>query len=168
MGKPSGILPCRSDGAAKIMAQMKNVSEFNKLRVQLFIEAVLNEGQLDLIDELIAADFVGHIPCAELEVTGPAGVRQLVSSHRHAHPGLYVKIEDQIAEEDRVVTRWHATVPAREAPGSPRPRRAHRVLRRNLDHPAPGRKASRLPHRMRQPHRQPGPGGSANNTKSEP
>jgi len=97
------------------MAQMKNVSEFNKLRVQLFIEAVLNEGRLDLIDELIAADFVGHIPCAEPEVTGPAGVRQLVSSRRHAHPGLHIKIEDQIAEEDRVVTRWHATVPAREA-----------------------------------------------------
>jgi hypothetical protein len=97
------------------MAQMKNVSEFNKLRVQLFIEAVLNEGRLDLIDELIAADFVGYIPCAEPEVAGPAGVRQLVSSHRQAHPGLYVKIEDQIAEEDRVVTRWHATVPAPEA-----------------------------------------------------
>src|SRR5215472_14960589 len=100
------------------MALMKNVSEFNKLRVQLFIEAVLNEGRLDLIDELIAADFVGHIPCAEPEVAGPAGVRQLVSSHRHAHPGLRIKIEDQIAEEDRVVTRWHATVPAREAQAS--------------------------------------------------
>jgi len=49
------------------MALMKNVSEFNKLRVQLFIEAVLNEGRLELIDELIAADFVGHIPCAEPE-----------------------------------------------------------------------------------------------------
>jgi predicted SnoaL-like aldol condensation-catalyzing enzyme len=93
------------------MAQMKNASEFNKLRVQLFIEAVLNEGRLELIDELIAADFVGHIPCAEPEVTGPAGVRQLVSSHRRTHPGLHVKIEDQIAEEDRVVARWHATVP---------------------------------------------------------
>jgi predicted SnoaL-like aldol condensation-catalyzing enzyme len=97
------------------MAQMKNVSELNKLRVQLFIEAVLNEGRLELIDELIAADYVGHIPCAELEVTGPAGVRRLVSGHRHAHPGLHVKVEDQIAEEDRVVTRWHATVPTLEA-----------------------------------------------------
>jgi predicted ester cyclase len=114
-GKPSGILPCRSGGAAKSMAQMKNVSELNKLRVRLFIEAVLNEGRLDLIDELIAADYVGHLPCAEPEVTGPAGVRQLVSDHRRAHPGLYVKVEDQIAEDDRVVTRWHATVPAREA-----------------------------------------------------
>jgi predicted SnoaL-like aldol condensation-catalyzing enzyme len=97
------------------MAKMKNISEFNKLRVQLFIEAVLNEGRLELIDELIAADYVGHIPCAEPELTGPASVRQFVSSHRHAHPGLHIKIEDQIAEEDRVVTRWHATVPAREA-----------------------------------------------------
>jgi len=141
------------------MAQMKNISEFNKLRVQLFIEAVLNEGRLDLIDELIAADFVGHIPCAEPEVTGPAGVRQLVSGHRHAHPGLHIKIEDQIAEEDRVVTRWHATVPAPRGSGSPRPRRAHCVLRRNLDHPAPGRKANRFAHRMHRPHHKPGPGG---------
>jgi len=102
------------------MAQMKNVSELNKLRIRLFIEAVLNEGRLELIDELIAADYVGHIPCAEPQVTGPAGMRQLVSSHRRAHPGLYVKIEDQIAEDDRVVTRWRATVPAREAQ-APRP-----------------------------------------------
>jgi predicted SnoaL-like aldol condensation-catalyzing enzyme len=97
------------------MAQMNNVSEFNKLRVQLFIEAVLNEGRLELIDELIAANYVGHLPCAEPEVTGPAGVRQLVARHHHAHPGLHVKIEDQIAEEDRIATRWHATVPAPQA-----------------------------------------------------
>jgi len=97
---------------------MKNVSELNKLRVRLFIEAVLNEGRLDLIDELIAADYVGHIPCAEPEVTGPAGVHQLVSNHRRAHPGLHIKIEDQVAEDDRVVTRWHATVPARQAQAS--------------------------------------------------
>lgn len=94
---------------------MKNISELNKLRVRLFIEAVLNEGRLELIDELIAADFAGHIPCAEPDVTGPAGVRQFVSSHRRAYPGLYVKIEDQIAEDDRVVTRWRATIPAPEA-----------------------------------------------------
>jgi hypothetical protein len=97
------------------MTQVKNISELNKLRVRLFIEAVLNEGRLELIEELIAADYVGHIPCAGPEVTGPAGVRRLVSNHRRAHPGLYVKIEDQIAEDDRVVTRWHATVPAQEA-----------------------------------------------------
>ena len=43
---------------------------------------------------------------------GPEGVRQLVSSRRRAHPDLYIKIEDQIAEDDRVVTRWQATTTA--------------------------------------------------------
>ena len=70
------------------MAQMKNISELNKLKVRLFIEAVLNEGRLELIDELIAADFIGHLPCAEPDVTGPAGVRHFVSSHRRAHPEI--------------------------------------------------------------------------------
>jgi predicted ester cyclase len=97
------------------MAQMNNVSELNKLKIQLFIEAVLNQGRLELIDELIATDFVGHLPGAEPHATGRAGVRQLVSSHRRAHPGLHFTIEDQIAEEDRVATRWHTTVPAPQA-----------------------------------------------------
>jgi len=129
------------------MAQMKNVSELNKLTVRLFIEAVLSEGHLKLIDELIAADYAGQ-PCAEPKVTGPAGVRQLVSSHRHAHPGLHVKIEDQIAEDDRVATRWHATVPAPKAQ-APALALAGRTAyyAGNLDHPSLAGKQS-IPHRM--------------------
>ncbi|HEY1323288.1 MAG TPA: ester cyclase [Streptosporangiaceae bacterium] len=94
---------------------MKSVSELNKLKVRLFVEAVLNEGQLELIDDLVAADYLGHISCAGTVVAGPRGVRQLVSSRRRAHPGLHVKIEDLFAEDDRVVTRWLATATAREA-----------------------------------------------------
>jgi hypothetical protein len=44
-------------------------------------------------------------------------VRRLVSHGRSAHPNLYVKIDDQIAEEDRVATRWRATTaPAGRTP----------------------------------------------------
>jgi predicted ester cyclase len=35
-----------------------------------------------------------------------------VSRGRRAHPDLYIKIDDQIAEEDRVATRWRATTEA--------------------------------------------------------
>jgi SnoaL-like polyketide cyclase len=35
-----------------------------------------------------------------------------VSTCRRACPDLYIKIEDQIAEDDRVVTRWQATTAA--------------------------------------------------------
>ena len=97
------------------MASVKSVSELNKLKVRLFVEAVLNEGRLELIDELVAADYIGHVPCAAAAVTGPEGVRRLVSSRRRAHPSLYIKIEDQIAEDDLVVTRWQATTAAPDA-----------------------------------------------------
>lgn len=91
------------------MAKVKSITDLNKLKVRLFVEAVLNDGRLELIDELIANDYVGRVPCAETVITGPQGVRQFVSACRRAHPGLTIKIEDQIAEEDRVATRWTAT-----------------------------------------------------------
>jgi SnoaL-like polyketide cyclase len=84
------------------------VSELNKRKVRLFVEAVWNEGRLELIDELVAADYTGCFSRLQRRVLGPDGVRQLVSSRRRAYPELYVKIEDQVAEDDRVVTRWRA------------------------------------------------------------
>lgn len=95
---------------------MKNVSELNKRKIRLFVEAVWNEGRLELIHELVAADYVGHFPCSETAVAGPQGVSRLVSDHRRADPGLYIKIMDQIAEDDRVVTCWQATAAAPDAP----------------------------------------------------
>jgi hypothetical protein len=89
------------------------VTELNKAKVRLFVEAVLNEGRLELIDELVAVDFVGHVTGVRSPVVGRAEVRRLVSSCRRAYPDLYIKIDDQIAEDDRVVVRWRATrVPA--------------------------------------------------------
>jgi hypothetical protein len=85
-----------------------SASELNKRKVRLFVEAVWNEGRLDLIDELVAADYIGRFPPIDGAVHGPEGVRRLVSLGRSAYPDLYVKIEDQIAEDDRVATRWRA------------------------------------------------------------
>lgn len=106
--------PCHQDHG-----RVKSVSELNKLQVRLFVEGVWNEGRLDLIDELVAADYVGLLPGADMGVSGPEGVRRLVASRRRAHPGLHIKIEDQVAEEDRVVTRWQATATAPAADGVP-------------------------------------------------
>ena len=97
------------------------MSELNKRKVRMFVEAVWNEGRLELIDELVAADYVGRFSCVETAVLGPQGVRRLVSSRRRAHPDLYVKIDDQIAEDDRVVTRWQATAGAPVAPATSAP-----------------------------------------------
>jgi predicted ester cyclase len=91
---------------------VNSVSELNKRKVRLFVEAVWNEGRLELIDELVAANYFGRVPRIARGVHGPEGVRRLVASGLRAHPDLYVKIDDQVAEDDRVATRWRATTKA--------------------------------------------------------
>jgi predicted SnoaL-like aldol condensation-catalyzing enzyme len=102
---------------------MTGVIEHNKRQVRLFVEAVWNQGQLDLIDELVAADHLGHMPCLNEPMVGPEAVRRLVSSRRDAYPDLYIKIVDQIAEDDLVATRWRATAGTAQTSGSDRVRR---------------------------------------------
>jgi len=102
---------------------MTSVSELNKRKVQLFVEAVWNQGRLELIDELVAADYLGHVSFLHAAVVGPEGVRRLVSSRRHAYPDLHIKLEEQLAEDDLVATRWRATA------STPETRAATRCLR---------------------------------------
>ena len=102
---------------ARNIPLVEDVSELNKRKVRLFVEAVWNQGRLELIDELVAADYTGCFSRLRPRVLGPEGVRQLVSNRRRAYPELYVKIEDQIAEDDRVVTRWRAAAEANGGAG---------------------------------------------------
>jgi predicted SnoaL-like aldol condensation-catalyzing enzyme len=98
---------------------VKPVTERNKEKVRLFVDAVLNEGKLELIEELVAADFVGHLTGVSSPVVGQAELARLVSRGRTAYPDLYIKIDDQIAEDDRVVVRWRATATPVMTPGQP-------------------------------------------------
>ncbi len=90
-----------------------SVSELNKHKVRQFFEEVLNEGRLELIDELVAKDFLGRLGGLASAINGHDGVRRFVADQRTACPDLYIQIEDQIAEGDRVVTCWRATAGAR-------------------------------------------------------
>lgn len=74
-----------------------------KLARQVF-EDILSEGDIGLIDELVAADYVGHTPIMTMH--GPTGARKFSSVIRNAFPDFQVTVEDQIAEGDRVATRW--------------------------------------------------------------
>src|SRR6185295_6491228 len=108
-GKHSGFLPCGRCSPQTSFRPVDSASELNKRKVRLFVEAVWNEGRLELIDDLVADNYFGRVPGIETGVHGPEGVHRLVSSGRRAHPDLYIKIDDQIAEDDRVATRWRAT-----------------------------------------------------------
>jgi steroid delta-isomerase-like uncharacterized protein len=84
-------------------------TEENKALARRVIEEMFNEGNLDVADELIASDYVDHDPAMPEEVRGPEGFKEYVGMYRSAFPDLHIQIEDQIAEGDKVVTRWTGT-----------------------------------------------------------
>jgi steroid delta-isomerase-like uncharacterized protein len=71
------------------------------------VEEELSRGNLDIVDDLFAPDFLSHTPSKE--VHGREEEKRLIASLRNAFPDLRFSIDDQIAEGDKVVTRWTAT-----------------------------------------------------------
>ena len=67
---------------------------------------VWEEGNLGLVDELVAPDYVNHSPGIPGQPEGPEGVKAVVSMFRAGMPDLGVVIEDVIAEGDKVVMRY--------------------------------------------------------------
>ena len=81
-------------------------AEENKAVTRRFLEEIFTAGNLALVEELFAPDYVLHDPSVPQEVRGPEGMRQYVAMYRAAYPDTHFTIEDQIAEGDEVVTRW--------------------------------------------------------------
>lgn len=84
------------------------MSTQNKALAARTIEEVWNRGNFELVEEFVSRDFVVHGSYATGDVYGIEGVRNFFGALRNAFPDLYFTIEDQIAEGDRVVTRWAA------------------------------------------------------------
>jgi predicted ester cyclase len=81
-------------------------TEENKAVVRREIEEIFNHtGNLDAADEIYAPNYVGHEPTFG-DVHGVEGVKQQAGDYRQAFPDLQSTIEDQVAEGDKVVTRF--------------------------------------------------------------
>jgi steroid delta-isomerase-like uncharacterized protein len=84
------------------------MSEQNKALSRRLAEEMFAGGKLELADELVTADFVGHDVAAPEPIRGPEGLKDQARGYRDAFPDLDMTIDDQIAEGDKVVTRWTA------------------------------------------------------------
>lgn len=85
------------------------MSERNKALSRRLIEEVYGRGNIATADEIVAPDFVGHATTIGEADAGVEQFKQFVQELRQAFPDLHISIEDQIAEGDRVVTRWSVT-----------------------------------------------------------
>jgi steroid delta-isomerase-like uncharacterized protein len=81
------------------------VSADNKAVARLLID-IFNRGTLDDADTVLASNFSYRGPGGELH--GAAGWKQLARMYRDAFPDVIMTIDEQIAEGDKVVTRFTA------------------------------------------------------------
>ncbi len=84
------------------------MSEANKALVRRELEEVFSKGNLDTSEELYAPDYVGHESTSPEEIRGVEGARQFAAIYRQAFPDLQVTVEDEVAEGDKVATRFTA------------------------------------------------------------
>jgi serine phosphatase RsbU (regulator of sigma subunit) len=77
----------------------------NKAIFRRYVEEVSNQGNLEIADEIFDR-YLAHQPDGTVLERGPEDVKRFQTELRSAFHGLHATIEDQIAEDDRVVTRW--------------------------------------------------------------
>lgn len=78
----------------------------NKALVRRVFEEMWHKGNLDFAEEVFTSDYIQHGMGGPEEIHGPEGYKQNVATIRSAFPDFHVEIKDQIAEGDRVVTRY--------------------------------------------------------------
>jgi steroid delta-isomerase-like uncharacterized protein len=81
--------------------------EVNKEILHRFFRELFSEGNLDVADEIVGLNYVNHNAMPG-EMPGREGLKGFASVLRSAFPDLQFTFEHQLADEDKVVTRWIA------------------------------------------------------------
>lgn len=80
--------------------------EESKAIMRQYFKGAWEQGNIGLLDELLAPDYINHSPATPDLSTGPQEVKEVVSMFRNAMPDLRVVIEEMLAEGDKVATRY--------------------------------------------------------------
>jgi serine phosphatase RsbU (regulator of sigma subunit) len=84
-----------------------SIEEENKANFRRYIEEVWNQSNLEVVDEIFDR-YISHQPDGPTLERGPEDVKRFVSEFRSAFPDLRIRIDDQIAEGNKVMV--HATI----------------------------------------------------------
>jgi serine phosphatase RsbU (regulator of sigma subunit) len=87
------------------MSERMSAEERNRAVFRRYVEGITNQGNFDLADEIFDR-YLAHQPDGSVVERGPADVKRFQAEFRSAFLGLHATVEDQIAEGDKVVTRW--------------------------------------------------------------
>ena len=83
------------------------MSAANKELSRRFTE-LFSTGDEALADEILSPDVVFHGTAVDGELHGVEELKAFVAGFRRAFPDARSTVEDQVAEDEKVVTRWRA------------------------------------------------------------
>jgi steroid delta-isomerase-like uncharacterized protein len=81
----------------------------NKEVVLRWAEEVLNEGKVEVVDELMADDFTWRMPFSREPLRGPQAMKEIVTAFLVAFPDFAVEVKNVIGEGDRVALEYIAS-----------------------------------------------------------
>jgi hypothetical protein len=86
-------------------------TEQNKITAGRWFNDIITHGRLDVADEIFAANHIIHDPHGPPGgwPNGPEGLKMVASVFGGGFQDWDISIEDQIAEGDRVASRWLAS-----------------------------------------------------------
>ncbi len=84
-------------------------ADVNIALAQRYFDEIINEGRLDVVEELMAPNFAFRIPTLPDPVRGPEGMKAFVTGLRTGFPDIKFTPEYMIADGPRVAARYHMT-----------------------------------------------------------
>ncbi|GAB3401659.1 hypothetical protein GCM10027318_09430 [Massilia agilis] len=88
---------------------LNTIIEHNRRLLTSYFEQVWNQGQVDVLDELLATDYINHSPSTPNPPAGPAGLKPIVQAMRAGIPDLHYDILDMVVAPDKVAVYTRVT-----------------------------------------------------------
>lgn len=105
-------------GAAEAQETAPDPLAGNKALVRRYIEEILSANRVEKLEEFLTPDFIDHTPGAETGELGPDVVREAQKRIRTIFPTVEYRVEDLVAEGDKVVARYIVRAATKEAEGT--------------------------------------------------
>jgi steroid delta-isomerase-like uncharacterized protein len=81
-------------------------TEENKTLARRYFDDFCNGRKLEIAAELFTAEHLYHDPSLPGDAEGPEGMKQVISIYHRGFPDAHWQIDDMLATDDKVVTRW--------------------------------------------------------------
>jgi steroid delta-isomerase-like uncharacterized protein len=82
------------------MSESQNIAVIKR-----FLEEVINQGRLEVADEIVEENFVELDPLPG-QRQGREGLKEVIAMLRSAFPDMHWVVDESIASDDKVVTRF--------------------------------------------------------------